>query len=407
MPTPPTDQDLAFLRRAIRLAMNGRGHVEPNPMVGCVLVKNGHVVGEGWHGQFGGPHAEPTALADCRANGHDPAGATAYVTLEPCCHTNKKTPPCAPRLIEAKVARVVIGCLDPNPDVNGKGVAILRAARIQVDGPVLEGEAKQLIEVFLNDIDCTSPYMTVKWAESADGKVAGPGGRRTQISGPEASRLVHQLRARCDGIVVGIGTVLNDDPMLTPRGVAVRRKPTRVVLDARLRLPLKSQLVQTAHEWPTAVIAEELIHEPARIAALRARNVSVHQYEGFADRPDDTLNFVTTRQLMGEELDVREVLVEPGPTLARSVLRVADRVWVFRSSNRFDDPTAPAAVPVPNELVPTGTIRIGADELTEYRRPMFADEDGDTYFTPVPSADFVLAAGGGGLEAKPPEPAHR
>src|SRR6185369_9415358 len=139
-----TDED--YLRRAFRVAMSGRGKVEPNPMVGCVIVKDGRVIGEGHHTHFGGPHAEPTALASCVES---PAGATAYVTLEPCCHTNKKTPPCTPRLIEAKIARVVFGCLDPNPDVNGNGVRQLREAGIQVDGPLLESEAKQLIAPFL------------------------------------------------------------------------------------------------------------------------------------------------------------------------------------------------------------------------------------------------------------------
>src|SRR3954449_8626766 len=127
-----SEQDLMYFRRAMRLAMNGRGRVEPNPMVGCLIVKDGRVIGQGHTQPFGGPHAEPTALANCTES---PAGATAYVPLEPCCHTNKKTPPCVPSLIEAKIAQVVIGCLDPNPDVNGKGVAMLRAAGIQVDGP--------------------------------------------------------------------------------------------------------------------------------------------------------------------------------------------------------------------------------------------------------------------------------
>src|SRR4029453_5681183 len=127
--------DEQFIRRAIRLAMNGRGRIEPNPMVGCVLVKDGRVIGEGYHAQFGGAHAEPTALAACAES---PAGATAYVTLEPCCHLNKKTPPCVPRLIAAGIKRVVVGCIDPNPDVNGKGLAMLRDAGIEVVGPLLE-----------------------------------------------------------------------------------------------------------------------------------------------------------------------------------------------------------------------------------------------------------------------------
>src|SRR5688500_10608277 len=149
--------DAHWMRRAIRLAMNGRGCVEPNPMVGCVIVKNGpstslgpgRVIGEGYHQQFGGPHAEPNALAACTES---PQGATVYVTLEPCCHTDKKTPPCVPKLIEAKVARVVIGCLDPNPSVNGEGAALLRAAGIEVVARLLEAECRQLIAPFIANV---------------------------------------------------------------------------------------------------------------------------------------------------------------------------------------------------------------------------------------------------------------
>src|SRR5207244_12042227 len=141
MSDPARELDIQMMRRAIRLAMNGRGAAEPNPMVGCVLTKDGRVIGEGFHARFGGPHAEPTALANCTES---PAGATAYVTLEPCCHVNKKTPPCVPRLIEAKVGRVVVGCLDPNPEVNGRGVTMLREAGIVGDGPLLDAEGKRL-----------------------------------------------------------------------------------------------------------------------------------------------------------------------------------------------------------------------------------------------------------------------
>src|SRR5256714_3438527 len=161
MPAPP-ELDQQFMHRAIRLAMNGRGRVEPNPMVGCVIVKAGKIIGEGIHEHFGGPHAEPNALASCTES---PQGASVYVTLEPCCHTNKKTPPCTPRLIEAKLARVVIGCLDPNPEVNGNGVRMLREAGIQVDGSVLEAEAKQLIAPFPARGNHNRPDVTLKWAE--------------------------------------------------------------------------------------------------------------------------------------------------------------------------------------------------------------------------------------------------
>src|SRR5215218_807797 len=175
-----SETDEHYIRRAIRLAMHGRGRVEPNPMVGCVLLKNGRVIGEGFHEQFGGLHAEANALAACSES---PAGATAYVTLEPCCHTNKKTPPCTPRLIEAKIARVVVGCLDPNPEVDGNGVAMLRAAGITVEQgpPELEAECKQLIAPFIKRVLQRQPYVTMKWAESSDGKVAAAMGRRVRI----------------------------------------------------------------------------------------------------------------------------------------------------------------------------------------------------------------------------------
>src|SRR2546423_1384271 len=191
--------------RPTRLAMNGRGRVEPNPMVGCVIVKDDRIIGGGYHQQYGQPHAEPNALASCIES---PQGATAYVTLEPCCHTNKKTPPCTPLLIEAGIARVVVGCTDPNPQVNGKGLDILRAAGIQVAPPVLEPEARQLIAPFIASTQHHRPYVTLKWAQTADGKIAGRYGRPLQISNLRSSQIVHALRARCQAIAVGIATVL-------------------------------------------------------------------------------------------------------------------------------------------------------------------------------------------------------
>ena len=159
MSNSTSDLDTQMMRRAVRLAMNGRGRVEPNPMVAAVLVKDGRVIGEGFHPHFGGPHAEPTALASCTES---PEGATAYVTLEPCCHTNKKTPPCVPALIRAKIARVVCGCVDPNPSVNGQGLDQLRAAGIAVECNVLEDSAKQLLAPFLAKTVYDRPYVTLK-----------------------------------------------------------------------------------------------------------------------------------------------------------------------------------------------------------------------------------------------------
>jgi diaminohydroxyphosphoribosylaminopyrimidine deaminase/5-amino-6-(5-phosphoribosylamino)uracil reductase len=365
---PASDEQ--FLRRAILLAMNGRGTVEPNPMVGCVIVKNGRIIGEGFHARFGGPHAEPTALASCS---EDPHGATVYVTLEPCCHLDKQTPPCAPRLIEARIARVVIGCLDPNPQVNGRGVAMLRAAGIVVDGPLLEAECKQLIAPFIARTVFHRPYVTLKWAQTADGKIAGPGGRRMQISNQRSMQLIHQLRARCDAILVGINTVLSDNPMLTARGVSGARSLLRCVLDRRLRTPLESNLVRTARNSPVIIGCDPLALQTAAADALRSAGIDVISVNGITDM---------LKYLHG--LKVSHLLVEPGPTLANAFFTegLADRLWVFECAISVNDITAPRSPPVPSSFVETFSTAVGSNRLHEH-----LDRSSCVFFVPRPSAD--------------------
>lgn len=375
-----TDAD--HIRRAIRLAQSARGRVEPNPMVGCVIVKDGQIIGEGCHGYYGGPHAEPTALAACTESTAD---ATAYVTLEPCCHLNKQTPPCAPRLIAAKIARVVYGCTDPNPDVNGKGLAMLREAGIQVDGPILEAECKQLIAPFIRSIR-QKPYVTLKWAQTADGKVAGHNGARLQISNGQTTRAVHGLRARSDVIVVGINTVLTDDPLLTARQTSNARPLIRIVMDRQLRIPTDCQLVRTARDVPLIVRCETdaYTRREYRSAELSSLGVDV--------RPSPKLTpaqmIKDLRWLPGRP---SHLLVEPGPTLARAFFEettLVDRVWVIRSPTKVNDVTAPTAAEVPANYVKTGEAMIGDDTLSEYLNPQ-----SPAYFTPEPSADFLIASG--------------
>jgi diaminohydroxyphosphoribosylaminopyrimidine deaminase/5-amino-6-(5-phosphoribosylamino)uracil reductase len=357
--------DIDDLRRAIRLAMNGRGWVEPNPMVGCVLVKNSRIIGEGFHQKFGKAHAEPNALENCSES---PEGATAYVTLEPCCHLNKKTPPCVPRLIAAKVARVVIGCFDPNPDVNGRGIAQLRAAGITIDGPLLEAECKQLIAPFIVQQQKHRPYVTMKWAESADRKIAGPGGKRMQISNDASSHQVQLLRSRSDAIVVGINTVINDDPLLLPRGVPKLRPTKRIVLDRNFRLPRQSQLVKTIQSGPVQVCCDDLPELEDVIDLVRT---------GVQLCPTDSW-------LCDKSLS--HVLMEPGPTLARAYLERADRLWVIRSSMIIRDDTAPTAAAIPDYFIKTGELNLDGDVLVEY-----LNTKSDAYFAPLESADLVLA----------------
>lgn len=385
MNSGPLDADVAHMRRAIALAMRGRGNVEPNPMVGCVLVKGGRVIGEGFHERVGQNHAEPNALANCT---EDPRGATAYVTLEPCCHTNKRTPPCCPRLIGAGIRRVVVGALDPNPAVDGNGVAALRAAGVEVVTGVLERECKQLIAPFLAGTKCKAPYVTLKWAQTADGRVAGPGGARLQISNSASTRVVHELRARCDAILVGVNTVVADDPRLTPRDVGPSRLHTRIVLDHDLRLPLESQLVRTAKELDVAVYTSRdgyATTAPERIRGLLAAGVHVIVKErgihGVMRLPEILHD-------IGER-DVTHLLVEPGPTLAAGFFEAnaADRLWVIESPMRVGDESAPAAAAVPGDFVPVGKVDLGGDALTEYLNPQ-----SPAYFASEASADFLLAS---------------
>lgn len=238
------------MRRALMLAARGLGRVEPNPMVGCVLVRGGRVVGEGYHRRFGGPHAEVEAI---RAAGKAARGATAYVTLEPCCH-HGKTPPCTDALLNLGIKRVVAAMTDPSPRVAGRGLAILRRAGVQVEVGLCHDEAVQLNGPYLKLRRHRLPWVILKWAQSIDGKIATRTGESRWISGEESRRWVHQIRGRVDAIVVGVGTVIADDPLLDCRYGRLRRVAARIVLDPHLRTPSDAQLIRTATQIPTIVV---------------------------------------------------------------------------------------------------------------------------------------------------------
>lgn len=231
------NDDTQFMQRALQLAEYGRGQVSPNPMVGCVLVANGKIIGEGWHRQYGGPHAEVNAVHDAIARGHAEGfvSATAYVTLEPCSH-HGKTPPCADLLIEKKVSRVVVANVDPNPLVAGRGLAKLKAAGISVESGILAEAAQKLNCRFFTFFEKKRPYIILKWAETADGFIAGAGSEPLQISNALSSQMVHRWRSEEDAILVGRQTALNDDPRLNVRRWS-GHNPVRILLDRNLLLP--------------------------------------------------------------------------------------------------------------------------------------------------------------------------
>jgi diaminohydroxyphosphoribosylaminopyrimidine deaminase/5-amino-6-(5-phosphoribosylamino)uracil reductase len=312
-------QDAAFMRRALELAQRGWGQTAPNPLVGAVVVRDGQVLAEGWHARFGGPHAEAAALAALPPSGA--RGADVYVTLEPCAH-HGKTPPCVAALIAAQVRRVIVACRDPNPLARG-GIAQLRTAGIAVDVGVEQAAAEELNAPFLFAAQrCDRPFITLKLALSAEGAVAPADGRQQWLTGPEAKREVHRLRAGADAILIGIGTALADDPALTVREwPAPRVAPRRLVLDRRARLPLTSQLVQTAGSVPVSVLAEQ--PDPAAATALTAAGAEVRVAAGLAEH---------LQGLRAQGLT--HVLAEPGDRVAAALLKggFVDRLIIFRTS---------------------------------------------------------------------------
>ncbi|RDB56702.1 bifunctional diaminohydroxyphosphoribosylaminopyrimidine deaminase/5-amino-6-(5-phosphoribosylamino)uracil reductase RibD [Senegalimassilia anaerobia] len=336
-PTALGADDTRFMRRAIELAWRGWGWTNPNPLVGCVLVRDGRIIGEGWHEKCGQAHAERNALADCARRAADGAtdaehvdanaaptadpargharGATAYVTLEPCCHTGKQ-PPCTDALIAAGVARVVVGSRDPNPLVAGKGSVQLREAGIRVDEDALRGECDELNPIFFRFISRKTPYVVAKWAMSADGKIACASGDARWVSGPESRRDTHELRHRLAAIAVGINTVIADDPLLTCRREGKPgNQPLRVVLDSRLRIPEDCALVRscTQDEAPLAVATCASVDDPATDAGAKAQRLRALGVEVLRI-PQDGAGHVAVRPLLSVlgEKGIDSLVIEGG-----------------------------------------------------------------------------------------------
>lgn len=309
-----------WMRLALKLARRGRGRVEPNPMVGAVLVKRGQQVGQGYHQRFGGPHAEPNALKDA---GRAAKGSTVYVNLEPCAHYGK-TPPCANALIAAQVAKVVTAVRDPFPATNGKGLRKLRQAGIEVVEDVLTEEAQELNAAFLKWVQTGRPLVTLKWAMTLDGKIATRTGDSKWVSCEASRRYAHKLRSYNQAILVGVGTVLQDDPLLTCR-IHGARNPMRVVLDSRLRTPPDCQLIQTIDQSPVLIATTRKAPKRKRQQLERAgaEVLAVRQYRGHVD-------VGALLDALGERA-ISTLLVEGGGQVhgAFRDARLADRVVAF------------------------------------------------------------------------------
>jgi diaminohydroxyphosphoribosylaminopyrimidine deaminase/5-amino-6-(5-phosphoribosylamino)uracil reductase len=319
-----------YMQAALELAVKGIRAVEPNPMVGCVIVKDYHVIGQGFHERFGGPHAEINALADCRKNGLDPAGTTVYVTLEPCCHTGK-TAPCTKALIEAKVGRIVAAAQDPTDKVAGKGFAELRRAGIEIVVGICESEAKRLNAPFFKYAKTGLPWVIAKWAQSIDGKLSwqNPPLNGNWISNDKSRLDSHFLRKRTQAILVGVNTIVSDNPRLTIRipDMAIDRPPLRVVLDTHLRMPWESYLITTP-EAPTLIVTSKhtVQAEPDKVGSLLSAGVDVLA----VNEKDRRCDLTETLSELGSR-GIGQLMVEGGPTILSAFLREQriDEVCVY------------------------------------------------------------------------------
>ncbi len=360
--------DIEHMRAALSLARRGLGMCWPNPSVGCVVVKNGRVVGRAVTAPGGRPHAEPQALAMA---GAEAFGATAYVTLEPCCH-HGRTPPCTDALIAAGVARVVIAARDCDPRVNGAGIDRLRAAGIVVEEGLLAGEAEDVAAGFISRMRRGRPLVTLKLATTLDGRIATRSGESQWITGTAARRVAHALRGRHDAVVVGVGTVLADDPELTCRLPGYKQVPdVRVVLDSHLRTPLLARLVVTAQQTPTWIM-HAVGADAIRAEALRNAGVSlVAVPRGVVGvDPAEALAALAAQ-------GITRILVEGGAQLAASLLRadLVDRIAWFHAPAVMGGDAWPAAqafgvshlADMPRFVRSTATP-VGSDMLTELRR---------------------------------------
>lgn len=322
-------QDTKFMSIALDLAKKGAGYALPNPMVGAIIAKNGHIFGQGFHEKFGSDHAEVNAL---REAGKDAEDATLYVTLEPCVHFGK-TPPCVDRIVDAQIKRVVVAMQDPNPLIAGKGIEKLRAQGVQVQVGLLEAEAVALNRPFIKFITTKQPYVTLKIAQTLDGRIADHRGSSRWITGQEARKRVHQWRFEAGAVLVGIGTVLADNPRLTVRH-AEGKQPFRIVLDSDLRIPLDSPVLSEDLINKTIVFAKKSKYTEKRKETILARGARVVQISS----TNTGLSIPEILTTLGE-LGIAHIFVEGGAAVFSSFLKeqCADHLCLFIAEKIFGD----------------------------------------------------------------------
>lgn len=378
-------RDQPYMALALELALRGLGGVEPNPMVGCVILAGDRMVGQGWHARFGGSHAEIEALAQA---GSAAAGATMYVTLEPCCH-HGKTPPCTEAIVRAGIRRVVVAHRDPFPRVDGGGIDRLRAAGVQVDVGLMESASRRLNAPYLKLVRQGRPWINAKWAMTLDGKLAARSRDSRWISGERSRQRVHQLRGRMDAILIGAGTARADDPQLTVRPSGLRT-PVRIVLDSRATLATDSRLVQTARETPVLIAAGPGAPRQ-RCQQLKAAGCEV--WIGASEDRNQRL-----MELLDElgRLRMTHVLVEGGAQVLGSLFDAGaiDEVHAFIAAKLIGGCTAPSPL--------AGCGLPHMQQAVALSEPTIEILDGDVYFRGRLAPDqHSLADGQHGTDPRP------
>jgi diaminohydroxyphosphoribosylaminopyrimidine deaminase/5-amino-6-(5-phosphoribosylamino)uracil reductase len=322
-----SQKDEKFMQMALKLARRGVGSVEPNPAVGCVIVKQDRVIGKGWHKKFGGTHAEINALSDCKKSGNNPEGAAMYVTLEPCCH-HGKTGPCSDQIIKAKLAKVIIAVTDPSTHAAGRGIDRLRNAGIDIQTGLCQNQAEILNAPFIKFAKTAKSWVILKWAQSIDSKLAYADSTEDRwISNEKSRKDAHKLRRRAQAILVGINTIIADDPLLTPRP-AKGKNPTRIVLDTNLRIPLESNLIATAKKTPVIIVTstEAVQANPELAEKINKKGAELLTVPAVKNRCD--LNALLEHL---SKRSFQQLLVEGGPQTIASFLKqdLADEIVIY------------------------------------------------------------------------------
>ncbi len=352
--------EIEFIRECLVLAKRGAAKVSPNPFVGSLIVKNGKIIGRGWHKKYGDPHAEVNAIINSKEN---TAGATLYCNLEPCCHTNKQTPPCVPLIIKKKIKRVVISNLDPNKEVNGRGIRELKKAGIEVTAGILENEGKELNKFYFKFVREKIPFITIKIAQSLDGKISESGNKQTWLTGEKSIKFVHKLRSEYDAVLVGANTVKVDNPLLTVREVR-GINPIRIIIDGNLSIPLKSRVIDCENPDNTWIFTSKNSSE-RKVKIISEKGVKIFQVDHLKN---NRLSLKKILKVLSKQ-NITSILVEGGGEIFSEFIKkeLFDEIIVLKAPKILGKGITAPNIGKMKRLKLVSTSKLGKDVKLVFR----------------------------------------